>query len=36
MRVTFRPTDTAFSDDDGIVVVAGGADPTVEVSVVST
>jgi hypothetical protein len=36
MRVTFRPTAIAFSDDDGIVVIAGGADPTLEVWAAST
>jgi regulator of ribonuclease activity A len=34
--IEFLPGDTAFSDDDGIVVVAEGADPTLEVSVTST
>jgi regulator of ribonuclease activity A len=34
--VDFIPGDTAFSDDDGIVVITVGADPTLEVSVAST
>jgi regulator of ribonuclease activity A len=34
--VDFLPGDTAFSDDDGIVVITGRADPTLEVSVAST